>query len=45
MGIFSSIMDKIFHHSQQNTTVATSTQQGAQAGTGQQAQSPAAQSS
>ena len=27
MGIFGSIMDKIFHHSQ-NTTVATSTQQG-----------------
>jgi len=49
MGIFSSIMDKIFHHSQQNTTVATSAQQGqqpgAQAGAGQQSQSPATQSS
>ena len=48
MGIFSSIMDKIFHHSQQNTTVATSAQPGqpaqpgTQAGTGQQSQSPAA---
>ena len=48
MGIFSSIMDKIFHHSQQNTTVATSAQQGqaaqtgTQAGTGQQSQSPGA---
>jgi len=44
MGIFSSIMDKIFHHSQQNTTVATSAQQGqpAQTGTGQQSQSPGA---
>ena len=48
MGIFSSIMDKIFHHSQQNTTVATSAQQGqpaqagTPAGTGQQSQSPAA---
>jgi hypothetical protein len=48
MGIFSSIMDKIFHHNQQNTTVATSAQQGqpaqpgTQAGTGQQSQSPGA---
>jgi hypothetical protein len=47
MGIFSSIMDKIFHHSQQNTTVATSAQQGqpaqgSQAGAAQQSQSPGA---
>jgi len=45
MSIFGSIMDKIFHHSQQNTTVATSTQQGqpgTQATAGQQSQSPAA---
>jgi hypothetical protein len=39
MGIFSSIMDKIFHHSQQNTTVAAAGQQGQQ---GQAAQQPAA---
>ena len=51
MGIFSSIMDKIFHHSQQNTTVATSAQQGqpaqtgTQAGMGQQSQSPGAMQS
>jgi hypothetical protein len=47
MGMFSSIMDKIFHHSQQNTTVATSAQQGqpaqaSQAGAAQQSQSPGA---
>jgi hypothetical protein len=47
MSIFGSIMDKIFHHSQQNTTVATSTQQGqgqpgTQGSTAQQSQSPAA---
>ena len=44
MGIFGSIMDKIFHHSQ-NTTVATSTQQGQapqQPPAGQQSQSAGA---
>ena len=43
MGIFGSIMDKIFHHSQQNTTVATSTQgQSTQPSSGQQSQTPSA---
>jgi hypothetical protein len=47
MGIFSSIMDKIFHHSQQDTTVASSAGQQGQTGqapAGQQAQSTAATS-